>query len=423
MKLQLKSAKTFLTVGLFVLALAWTGLMNFVSNLAMGQAGAPPRDDGSVKASLSSLERDSKEFVISLTVDVRDAEDNVLTGLRESDFDVYENGKFVRQFKTFAPAGQGPVRIAMVVDASQSMAGRKIREAIRAAKELLLMLRFETDYAGLFFFNNQLQERNAEMKLPIGPMDKRRLVQAVDALNALQIGNGSPMLSTMIKGLEAMKDISGRRVMIVLTDGADTEFDEKEKNRQRVVRLCREMRIPLFMINTSDDREDEDFMKELCKETDGEYRHVDKIDKLKEIFVQIGEGLKNVYTIEYVSPNPVEDGTTRNVVVNVRNGAVGTQVRGEYSVPGALTAGGGARMSETGEGQSIGSLAIVFVCLAALLGALWATPHVLSRRAAAKKQTGTSQTSATAAAASPQPATATTARPKPPPGKRSAKLG
>jgi hypothetical protein len=183
------------------------------------------------------------------------------------------------------------------------------------------------------------------------------------------LGEGSPMTGTMAKGLDNLAKVSGRRVMIVLTDGMDTgERDEVEKGKQTVIDRALEYRTPLYMVNLSSEFADEQIMRELADKSGGQYVPAPDPGKLKEILETIGKSLQKEYTMTYTSPNPVEDGLKRNVTVNLRSGLVGTQAKGDYNVPGVISTG--ARRSTTGTGGRLGvsSMAIVFASLTALLG-------------------------------------------------------
>jgi uncharacterized protein YegL len=366
----MKKSKLLLVVCLFVFAAAWVGLMGLLTLLLGGRAvaGAAPVDDGSVKAQVTNLDR-GKDFEISLALKVTDKAGGILEGLTERDFEVYEDGELVAH-QNFLPAGQGAIRLCLVVDYSRSMNGRKIQEARAAARALIRMLRDKSDYVGLYLFNDGLFDRGQVERLAIEPLTLLRRELAWEAIMFTGLGEGTPMLGSMAKGLDNLAKISGRRVMIVLTDGMDTgERDEVAKNKQTVIEKAKEYKTPLYMINLSSEFADEQIMRELADQSAGQYIPVPDPAKLKEIFETIGKSLQNEYTMTYVSPNPVEDGLKRNVTVTVRSGVVGTQTKGDYNVPGVISTGS-RRAAAGGSRMGLGSLAIVFLALTGVLGIL-----------------------------------------------------
>lgn len=375
MTLKQSSGRVVIVAGLFAFAAGWVSLMGLLAQAGAGsraRAGAPPRDDGSVKASVELLERD--KFNIQLSLKVTDRDGKVLGGLAEQDIEVYEDGEPVTSYKKFMPAGQGPVRVALVLDYSRSMNGPKLRETQKAARGFIRMLRDQNDYLGLYLFNDPMHDRNALEKVPMGPLDLPRREQAWEAIMFTPLADGSPLLSTMEKGLAALEKVNGRRAMVVLTDGMDTgEPDEVARSKKAIKAACRDSKIPLHMVNMSTDAADRKTLEELAEATDGRYYHVPTPDQLKDIFKTIGETLQNVYTVAYESPNPVEDGLTRKVSVTVRSGGSGTQTAAEYHVPGVLSTGGRSN-------REAAPLAAVFFSLAGGLGLLYAAPYVARRR-------------------------------------------
>lgn len=393
------SARLWVMGGLFVVAILWVSLMGLVTLVVGGaraSGGIAPTDDGSVKSQLTNIDR-GKDFQISLALKVTDKADQVLAGLTERDIEVYEDDKLV-ETKNFQAAGKGAIRLCLVIDASRSMNGIKINEARKASQALLLMLT-DNDWVGVYFFNDPLFENKQVERVPIEPFTRPQLVKAWDAVRDTGLGEGSPMTGTMAVGLDALNRVSGRRVMIVMTDGMDTgERPEVEKGKQGVIAKAQEYKIPLYMVNTSTETADIDMMKELAEKSGGQYIGVPDPTKLKEIFESIGKSLQNEYTLTYVSPNPVEDGQKRNVTVYVRSGAVGTRAKGDYAVPGVISTGAGNR------GLGIGTMALIFVTLAALLGLLLGAPAVLGRKSAGQFEAVPQAGPAPVATPAPRPA-------------------
>jgi hypothetical protein len=276
------------------------------------------------------------------------------------------------------------------------MNGPKITEARKASQALLLMLS-DNDWVGVYFFNDPLYENKQVERLSIEPFTRHHLVKAWDAVRDTGLGEGSPMTGTMAMGLDALNKVSGRRVMIVMTDGMDTgERDEVLKGKQGVIAKAQEFKIPLYLVNTSTEAADIEMMKELAEKSGGQYYPVPEPEKLQAIFESIGKSLQSEYTLSYTSPNPVEDGQKRNVTVYVRNGSVGTQAKGEYAVPGVIATGAGGN-----RGLGFGTMAIIFVSLIALLGLLLGAPAALGRRSASQFEVVAE--AAPAAAPAPQP--------------------
>ena len=106
-----QSARMMMLLALFGFAVFWIFVMGLLTVMVGARPTSKPRDDESVKATFTNLDRD-KDFNITALVNVTDKDGKVLTNLGERDFDVFENGQLVTQFKQFAgrpgPGAAGP---------------------------------------------------------------------------------------------------------------------------------------------------------------------------------------------------------------------------------------------------------------------------------------------------------------------------
>ena len=95
--------------------------------------------------------------LVTATVAVRDRNGRVIKDLKQTDFEIIDDGK-IREIRTFE-AGESPISLAVVVDISGSMAvGGNIQRARTAVSLAMAVLRNESDEAALFTFDSKLQE-------------------------------------------------------------------------------------------------------------------------------------------------------------------------------------------------------------------------------------------------------------------------
>jgi VWFA-related protein len=342
-------------------------------------------DDGSIQAKVVHLDR-GKDFQISAAVKVTDRAGKLLEEMKEQDIEAYENGEPVH-VENFMPAGQGAIRLALLIDCSPSMkAQNKLQQAKIAAEALTMLLREKNDYFGLYLFNETLLTKNQVERVPVEPLSRRNLRKIWQSVDAAATGEGSPITGTIDKALDSLAKVPGRRVMIVLTDGTESDDDpaEVDKRADEAALKAKEMGIPLYMVNLpagvdSRRESDERMMKEMASRSGGEYIAAPDPTKLKDIFEQIGRSLQDECTFTYTSPDPVENGQTRNLSVFIRNGVAGTKADGSYNVPGVLSTGSG-RSGGSRTGPGIGT---IFLVLGTLLGLLFFAPLVVRRGARA----------------------------------------
>lgn len=379
------SSKHLIVAALFLFAVGWIGIMGLLgaaTTETVASRSGPFSDDGSIKAEITHLAK--KDFHITLTLKVNDANGKLVEGLDPVNFETSENGKPVH-YGNFVQAGNAPVRMCLVIDYSNSMQGRKIEGAKAAALALLANLRNSTDYLGLYFFNGKTDGTEV---LPMGPLDPARRHQAEEAIKNTPLSGGTPMLGCMDRALKALESVPGKRVMVVMTDGADTGGPNAQNViKPRVIENAKKTGVPLHMVALETGGKggkgggrgnNERAMRELADPTGGKYHFAPSPDDLKGIYASIGNELKNEYVIEYDSPTPVEDGVTRNVEVIVRRNDKGTRVKTSYAVSGVVATGAAARTS-TSEGTPAASPPFwsVLMPLGMLLSGLLGVPYYM----------------------------------------------
>jgi VWFA-related protein len=132
-----------------------------------------------------------------------------VSGLTQDDFEVFENGK--RQRIEMVETQTVPLNIALVLDTSQSVAGRKLVQLQSAAHAFLDGLE-DKDRAGLITFSHRMQKAS-----PL-TSELETLHRAIDQVEAY----GSTVWhDALFAGLKAFESVRERPVVILFTDGED----------------------------------------------------------------------------------------------------------------------------------------------------------------------------------------------------------
>jgi Ca-activated chloride channel family protein len=147
--------------------------------------------------------------LIEVYVTVTDANGELVTGLRQSDFQVFENDR-PQEISAFA-AGEFPLTVALGVDRSFSMAGEPLRLAKLASQSFLKQLK-PGDRSMIVAIGN-----NAEVIAPLST-DREAQAQAVAALDAWST---TSLYDAVIVALDRLEPEKGRQALIVFSDGAD----------------------------------------------------------------------------------------------------------------------------------------------------------------------------------------------------------
>ncbi len=155
-------------------------------------------------------QRANKSFV-SLPVTVSDREGHYIPDLKKDDFTVYQDG--VKQKITFFSTYKEPLKIALMLDTSKSSRDviKKIREA---AKDFVDSLS-QNDQCQVATFDSQVKIINPFTS------DKEIIKKS---LNKVKINeHGGTLMYSAVKQIAetSFKDVKGRKVIILLTDGND----------------------------------------------------------------------------------------------------------------------------------------------------------------------------------------------------------
>lgn len=276
--------------------------------------------DESVDASLQQL-------YITVTRD-----NQRVLNLTEDDFAIIDNGAR-QQTVTFA---RGDVRLtaAILVDASASMVGPRLRHALRGATSFIDGMK-ETDDAALFLFSDRL--------LHVTPFsnDVQELSAGLAGVNA---NGGTALNDHFYLALKRLEARQGRRVVILLSDGIDSHSALRMREARWVARRSRAL---VYWIRTDPGderrrarfsswkdpgryRSEYDMLIETVLETGGRIVTLDDIDQAAAAFREILAELREQYVLGYYPDNAMNDGSWHKVTVRLQPPGLRVRTRGGY---------------------------------------------------------------------------------------------
>jgi Ca-activated chloride channel family protein len=153
--------------------------------------------------------------LVEVYATVTDAKGELITGLRQSDFEVFENG--APQEVTAFAAGEFPLTVALGVDRSFSMAGEPLRLAKLASQAFLRELKPD-DRSMVVAIGNQADV--------IAPLSADRPSQA-RAISALDAWSTTALHDALIATLDRLEPEPGRQAIVVFSDGTDRYSDHR----------------------------------------------------------------------------------------------------------------------------------------------------------------------------------------------------
>jgi Ca-activated chloride channel family protein len=263
--------------------------------------------------------------MVPLTVTVTDGEAGYVTGLSPDDFIVLEDG--VPQEITFFAAGDVPIDLALLIDASGSMDADL--PLVRAAAKGLVRTLGDGDRGGVFMVN-------ASVSMPQAfTSDHERIATAIDAVTA---GGGTAIYDGLYAALRELErqrldDTEVRRqVLVALSDGLDNAShvspeDVAEATRDVGAQLFAIMMAPRRHIPGSElglaERRAAFELRSLARNAGGRSFQYDSALALPGIYQAIATELKSQYDLGYVPREPSDTRAFRRLTVRLRPPARG----------------------------------------------------------------------------------------------------
>jgi Ca-activated chloride channel homolog len=155
----------------------------------------------------------SKFPQVTLYVSVTDASGEPF-GVNPDQIQVSEKGQFMTLEQISGSGDIGPLTTLLVMDVSGSMNNAGKLDAAKSAAQAYIAQMRPGDRAGLLTFNTKVtyaQEITA---------DHTALDQAIQSLKAK---DDTAMFDALEQATQILKDVSGRKAIIVLTDGLDNQ--------------------------------------------------------------------------------------------------------------------------------------------------------------------------------------------------------
>ena len=150
--------------------------------------------------------------LISVPVVVKDSEGRYVSDLQQSDFEIYEDD-VKRSLASFEPV-TAPVSIVLLLDTSISTQDQ-LANIRRAAHGFVDKLQ-ETDRVKLITFDDQIREMNDFTA-------DRAIVKT--AIRKAESGYNTKFYDAMNVALESLREIDGRKAIVIFSDGVDYRSD------------------------------------------------------------------------------------------------------------------------------------------------------------------------------------------------------
>ncbi len=259
--------------------------------------------------------------IVSLFVTVADAQKRLVPDLAQEDFEIFDNDK--PQSIVYFDKSIRPISVVVMLDTSGSMT-LSIDLLKRAAEQFLIRL-LPDDKGRVGAFNDKIQMSSRFTN------DRDELVSSV---RDLDYGNGTRLWDAVAAALDELKNIEGRRVVLVFTDGDDTAsktgfgtiVDRARAEETMVYAIGLESHYfdGVRMVRSKPDRG----LKRLADETGGGYFELEKTSDLAPTFTQVASELHSQYVIGFT---PAQlDNRVHKLAVKMKRPGMTARARRSY---------------------------------------------------------------------------------------------
>lgn len=297
-----------------------------IASLAGGLAFAAP--PGQIRVQVN---------IVNLFATVRDKHKAIITGLKQDDFQVYEDGQ-PQEITYFSAESNLPITLGILLDTSGSEyfmlsgekeAGSRFLARVLRKGDLAMVMTFDTDVDLLADFTDDrgVLDRainRAQINAPSGGMI------AQGPLPSSGSGGTNFYDAVYLAAHEKLSGEAGRKAIVVLTDAEDTGSKLRISD---AIEAAQRTDTVVHILLVAADGGDQDVARKLTDDTGGRMIVVRSEKNLEQAFDQISEELRSQYTVGYTPTNKKHDGTYRKIKVEMKNKDYSVLTRRGYYAP------------------------------------------------------------------------------------------
>lgn len=273
--------------------------------------------------------------LVNLYAVVRDSSGDYVTDLTRDDFRITENGR-PQQIERFT-SERKPLSVAIVLDNSLTMEGKKLEQAQEAALKFLDVLE-EDDEGMVVMFSDEVIV--AQTLTP----DRKLLETAIRTASAK---GGTALYDAIWKTSRTMERLDGRRVLVLLSDGRDEASSGLEPGSLHTLNeaLDRALRdeVIVFSIGIGKNlgsqpdfygkRTLKSILEEMAHKTGGRALFASGPSRLKKAFEEVADDLRHMYSLAYISDDKRHDGSWREIHLRTSDDRLLVYTRRGYFAP------------------------------------------------------------------------------------------
>jgi len=259
--------------------------------------------------------------IVALLSTVTDGQGRLIPNLERDEFTILDNGK--PQEITFFQNETQPFTVVVMLDFSASMTANL--DLLKAATEQFVLRMLPDDKGQVGAFSDKIEFSGSFTS------DRDDLI---GALKDLQFGNPTRLYDAIDASIDMLDDVSGRKIVVVFTDGDDTA---SRRGMNDVLQKARLKEVMIYAIGLESEffngarmqrtRPDRGLRK-LADETGGGYFELKKTDALGPTFTRVAQELHSLYALGFTPT--VFDGKEHKLEVRVKTVGASARSRKSY---------------------------------------------------------------------------------------------
>lgn len=284
----------------------------------------PPRqqEPAAPDSAEGEIELNSDLVLVSAVVTKGGNSSKAIRNLRAADFTILDEG--VPQEIAFFGGEALPLDVIFLFDASESLQFRQTfqREALAAFLQTLLR---PDDRAAIFWFNDKIHVEQS-FTSTAGPL--------LSAIDRIPSGGATALYDAIVRASADMRERSGRRAIVILSDGRDTFSSRRLHEALQSAQIADTV---VYAINTSyagwavtDAYRRNDPLEYLASETGGEVFYTSGRDDVDKTLSLLSSRLRERYLLGFYPSTAGEGGRYRRLTVTTKRKDVRVLVRSGY---------------------------------------------------------------------------------------------
>jgi Ca-activated chloride channel family protein len=249
--------------------------------------------------------------LVNVFVTVTDDHGAPVAGLTKEDFTILENDKD-QKISLFGKESALPLSIVMQIDTSLSTR-KDLPLELNSARRFAHSILRPVDGMSVYSFSETVNE--------ITPFtsDTKVIDRGIDRI---RLGSATALYDALYLGSHALEPRTGRKVMVVITDGGDTvssvNYHEAVRAAQTAEAIVYSIIIVPIEASAGRDTGGEHALIQLSEDTGGRHFYATSIPQLDDAFRKISDELRTQYLLAYYPAQRLADSDFRRIEVKLQ---------------------------------------------------------------------------------------------------------